>query len=711
MDNFKKKIFFSIVIVLLINYTMLIFIGCQKQDQLLIDGNTNYVSNRPPLIATPYIQLPIGAVKPKGWLYEQLRLAAEGMTGHLDEIYPIVGPRNAWRGGDGDCWERGPYWLDGLVPIAYILGDQVLIEKARLWIELTLKSQQPNGYFGPEEVAEPQKPEPDLQKGDRGDWWPRMVMLKALQSYYEATSDRRVLELMTNYFRYQFETLPEKTLDHWTHWGADRGGENLASIYWLYNRTGDAFLLDLANLVFEQTVDWTSIFLTGRLTIPQQKVYKWIKGLQYVIPAVTTSDLLRGELGKQLVRYHSHVVNVAMAFKQPAVYYQQARDIKYLDAVVKGLADITQYHGQVQGMFSGDELLHGTDPTKGIELCAVVEFMFSLETLMKITGRVEYADRLERVAYNALPAQIKVDHTGRQYYQQSNQIRCSVINKTQFINDHGNDLCFGPLTGYVCCTTNMHQGWPKYVQNMWFATADNGLAALQYAPSEVNARVANGVSVHFIVQTEYPFNEQITFRFSSSEPVKFPLHLRIPGWCKQSEVMINGKIWDSPKGGQIIKIARKWRDGDVVELILPMTINTSRWHESSIAVEQGPLIYALKIEEEWRKIGGKGRYVTWEVHPRTPWNYGLIVKEDEPMSSFSTVVDEVPDQPWDINAAPIKLIAHGKKILHWQECNGMAGPLPNSSIPIVSKEPVEKLVLVPYGCTKLRISEFPVISP
>ncbi|MCK4894915.1 MAG: glycoside hydrolase family 127 protein, partial [Calditrichia bacterium] len=351
--------------------------------------NLNYVSNRPPLSESPYIQLPLGAVQPQGWVLEQLQLSAEGMTGHLDEIWRDVGPDNGWLGGDGDAWERGPYWLDGLLPLAYILKDEALIAKANKWVEAVLTSQREDGYFGP--IPDTTKTFDDTRWGRRQawqekakmDWWPHMVMLKVLQQYYEATGDERVIDFMLKYFKYQQANLPSKPLNHWSHWAKTRGGENLASVYWLYNRTGEHFLLDLGAMIFEQTRDWTDRFTSG---FPES----W------------------------------HGVNTGMGIKQPVVWYQYSKDEKYLKAVKQGIHDLMKFHGQVEGLWSGDELLHGTDPTYGTELCTVVEYMFSLETLIQITGDPEYMDILERVAYNALPAQVKADFTGRQYYQMPN---------------------------------------------------------------------------------------------------------------------------------------------------------------------------------------------------------------------------------------------------------------------------------------------------
>ena len=140
---------------------------------------TNYVQNRYPLAPKPYLELPLGAIKPKGWLLHQLQTMKTGMAGQLDELYPaVLGKRNGWLGGDGDVWERGPYWLDGLVPLAYILDDAELKAKAQPWIEWSLNNQMADGYFGPIPPEKEPAPEPGLQRDRARDWWPKMVMLK-----------------------------------------------------------------------------------------------------------------------------------------------------------------------------------------------------------------------------------------------------------------------------------------------------------------------------------------------------------------------------------------------------------------------------------------------------------------------------------------------------------------------------------------------------
>lgn len=640
--------------------------------------NSHYITNQAPLIAQPYTALPLGAIKPQGMLLKMLELQRDGLTGHLDSIYSIVcGSNNGWLGGTGDGWERGPYWLDGLVPLAYILDDETLKAKAQEWIEWSIKNQSQDGYFGPRPLPEGYKRIPGTQQGNREDWWPKMVMLKVLQQYYTATEDERVIDLMFNYFKYQLKMLPNFPLGHWTFWGNRRGGDNLAVIYWLYNITGEKFLLDLAEIIHEQTYDWTDVY-SGNV----------IRRLN-PLPGL-------------------HCVNVAQGLKEPIVYYQQHPEQKYLDAVKAGLISLKESHGFVNGMYGGDELLHGNDPTQGSELCSATEMMFCFETNLPITGDIYYADYLEKIAYNVLPTQHNDDFTRKQYFQQANQVLITDETRNFFNDDHGR-LVYGTTTGYPCCLANMHQGWPKFVQNLWYATSDNGLAALVYGASKVTAIVAGGEEVTINEKTDYPFKDKIEFSFETPRKINFPFHLRIPEWCKKPQLVINGEKETINAENNILIINREWSSGDVVELILPMEFRYSYWHENSLGIERGPLVYALKVEEEWREVSKDGYDDTfWEVYPKSPWNYALLKNDIENGELQTEFKDNISENPWNLQNAPVSVKVKAQRLPMWGVENGSAGKLPVRSQNFSINTPEEEVTLIPYGCSTLRISQFPV---
>jgi len=640
--------------------------------------NSHYVTNQEPLIVQPYTALPLGAIKPEGMLLKMLELQRDGLTGHLDDIYEVVcGPNNGWLGGTGDGWERGPYWLDGLVPLAYILDDESLKSKVQEWIEWSIKNQREDGYFGPQPLPEGYERIPGTQQGNREDWWPKMVMLKVLQQYYTATEDERVIDLMLNYFKYQLKMLPDFPLGHWSFWGNRRGGDNLAVVYWLYNITGEKFLLDLAEIIHEQTFDWTDVY-SGNL----------IRRLN-PLPGL-------------------HCVNVAQGLKAPVVYYQQHPEQKYLEAVKDGLIALKESHGFVNGMYGGDEPLHGNDPTQGSELCSAVEMMFSFETILPVTGDIYYADYLEKIAYNVLPTQHNDDFTRKQYFQQANQVLITDETRNFFNDNHGR-LVYGTTTGYPCCLANMHQGWPKFVQNLWYATAGNGLAALVYGSSVVTAKVADGKEVTITEETDYPFSGNIGFKFEVKNKIRFPFHLRIPEWCKKAEILVNGSpVYITPKRN-IVVMDREWSNGDEVKLQIGMDFQFSNWSENSLGIERGPLVYALKVEEEWREVT-KEEYddTYWEVYPKSPWNYALLRNDIENGKLQIEIKENISNNPWNIHDAPINVKVNAQRLPMWKLENGSAGKIPVRPQNFKIGTPEEEVELIPYGCSTLRISQFPV---
>ncbi len=650
--------------------------------------NDHYVTNQRPLVAQKYTALPLGAIKPKGILLKNLELQRDGLTGKLDSVYSIVcGDNNGWLGGTGDGWERGPYWIDGLVPLAYILDDAELKAKAQKWIDWSIDNQMANGYFGPRPLPKGYKKIKGTQQGQRDDWWPKMVMLKAIQQYYTATEDVRALDLMTRYFQYMYEELPNRPLNHvdFAYWAERRGGDNLQVVYWLYNITGDKFLLKLGEMIQSQTYDWATTF---------------------------TDNSFRQM--NPLPRFHC--VNVAQGVKAPAIYYQQSGDEFYLNAVKEGLEALKSTHGFVTGMYGGDELLHGNNPTQGSELCTATELMFSLESVLPISGDIYYADYLEKVAYNVLPTQYTDDFMAKQYYQQTNQVLVTDHGRN-FFHDLNARLVYGTTSGYPCCLTNMHQGWPKFVQNLWYATPDNGLAALVYGESVVTAKVAKGTEVSMEMTTKYPFDETIEVSYLTNEVVKFPLHLRIPAWCMQPKMTVNGEQVEVAAHNGIVVLDRIWSKDDKVTLQFPMEVRLSNWFENSIGVERGPLVYALKVGEAWietqrsrayeRADGAGYEDPFWEVHSTTPWNYALK-KEIKPADFKFVELKEVGDMPWNLIGAPVALKVKAKRIAEWTLESYSAGLMKIPSRPQrYPHAPETEITLIPYGCTTLRIAQFP----
>ena len=633
------------------------------------DHHALYIANREPLAPSPLLKLPIGAITPKGWLRRQLELERDGITGHLPELSPFCRfEGNAWgdRQGRGlNSWESLPYWLKGYGDLGYVLKDEVIIRQTRRWIEAMLASQEPDGWFGPREFK--------TGEGGWADLWPHMLALNVLQSYYESSGDDRVLKCLSRYFRWQLNYPEDKFII--SYWARMRRGDNLESVYWLYNRTGEAWLLDLAKKIHRCGADWAA-------GIPD-----W------------------------------HGVNLAQGFREPGVYCVQPGQGKLLAAAERNYQTLMSTYGQFPGGgFAADEFCRPgyVDPRQGCETCSWVEFMHSFEMLTKISGNPLWADRCEEIAFNSLPASQTPDQKGIHYLTAANVVELDRRNKAPYIQDSGAMFQYSPGNEFGCCQRNVSQGWPYYAEELWLATADKGLCASLYAASEVTAKVGDGAVATVAEATDYPFGDTVELKLAMARSVRFPLYLRIPRWCRTPAIQVDGQ--DAAVAAEplsFVRIEREWSPGDTVSLRLPMTIDVRRWtkNQNAVSVNYGPLWFSLAIGERWSRFGGTDKWPGWEVFPTTPWNYGFVLDEKAAANSFelNRGAGPLPRQPFTLEAAPIQLKAKARRISHWTlNSRNLIGALQPS--PVRSDEPIETITLIPMGAARLRVTAFPTIG-
>lgn len=622
--------------------------------------------------------LPIGAIRPAGWLARQLRIQADGLTGHLDLFWPDVA-QSQWFGGAAEGWERAPYWLDGAIPLAWILEDAPLKARITRYVDHVVTHQRSDGWYAPYPADAATK---------RYDLWAILLANKALAQYHEATGDPRVLDAVVRSLRALAGGLDRTPL---YEWGRFRWYEGLVSAFYAYERTREPWLLDLARKLRAQGVDFEALYRTEDIAVPTPRrgLWKWTK----------------------------HIVNTAMATKAAALSWRLDQRPSDRAFATRMLEILDRHHGQVTGVFSGDECLAGRSPLQGTELCSVVELLYSLEHLFSVFGEASFGDRLERVAFNALPATFAPDMWSHQYDQQVNQAQCTVNPDHLFTTNGPDSNIYGLEPNFGCCTANMHQGWPKLVAHLWMKTKDEGLVAAAWAPSRV-AFDSHGVPVALTVDTDYPFRETLAITVRPERPVRFPLVLRVPEWAEGATVSLAGGAAQPMRAGSLHRLEREWAGETTLAVRFPMRPRVTTRYNEAVAVERGPLVYSLAIGEAWTRIheGEPHRELPhgdFEVRPTTPWNYGLVLDPARPEASLRFEERPVGERPFSPEGAGMSAVAQARRLPRWALAHGWAGEVSRAdpewahAAPRAPDGPVEEVRLTPYGCTNIRITEFP----
>lgn len=624
-----------------------------------------YVGNRAPLQGSPFLKLPPGAVSPRGWLRRQLELDASGLSGQMAEVSDYLRYEgNGWVDPNSNSgWEEMPYWLRGYGDLGYVLNDPKMIAQSRKWIDGILSNQKADGYFGPDKLRTAENGMPDL--------WPHMLVLDALHSFYDHSGDPRVIPFMQRYYKWQ-STLPDNAYKN--GWGALRWADNMAVLYWLYNKTGDQSLLDLSKRIHANSVNWVDNLPNG------------------------------------------HNVNLAQGIREPGEFWMQSGDPAHLNAVEQDYERIMSQFGQMPGgVFAGDENTRKGigDPRQGFETCGIVEYLHTHEMMTRISGNPVWADRAEELAFNSLPAALTPDHKGIHYITSANLVEINRSGTKGQFDNRFPMLNFEPgIHNYRCCPHNYGMGWPYYAEESWLATSDKGVAASLYAASDVSVKVGDGTPVKWSETTEYPFGDTINFRLSSPKPVKFPFYLRIPRWTQNAAISVNGqavKVAATPLS--YIVLDRVWKSGDVVSLRLPMQVSLRKWgsNKNSVSVDYGPLSFAYNPGEKWQLDGGNDRWPEFAVKPMGAWNFGLPANVKA--SDFQVVrkVGPVSDQPFTPGSAPITLQTKARLVPGWTtDSQNIVRPLQAS--PARSTQPLQTVELLPMGASRLRISSFPTVS-
>ena len=592
-------------------------------------------------------------IKPEGWLKRQLEIQAEGLSGNLDKVWRDVRD-SAWIGGDAEGWERVPYWLDGFVPLAYLLENEDMIARAKKYVDAILSYQKPSGWICP--CAEEEIPTYDT--------WAVQLISKVLVVYYECSGDERIPDALLKVMKNYYELLSSGAIKLF-NWGKSRWFEAFVAIRFLKDRYNEPWLSELAVILKEQGADYASM-----TELWKRPINKWT--------------------------YDTHIVNLAMMLKYEAI----SADIlgeEYTDVAERLVTVLKEYNGTPVGLFTGDECLSGLSPIQGTELCAVAEQMYSYEWLYAHTGERKWAERLELLAFNALPATISDDMWAHQYDQMSNQIACMRLPGKAIFRTNGSEShLFGLEPNFGCCTANFNQAWPKLALSA-FMRGEGEIISAVPIPSSVKTEEAT-----VTLKTNYPFDNKFEYEVRAKKNIR--LRVAVPSFAEDLTVC---DAKESRRDELIFDIAAGENKTITIEFkTSPRLID--RPH-SLKSVTCGSLVFSLPIsyEKKMREYEAKGierkfPYCDYEYLPTSEWSYGLsspfFEKEERCIS----------DIPFSSQNPPVVLKASVKKIAWGYEdgFDSICAKVPESRTPLSADESVE---LYPYGCAKLRMTELPLI--
>ncbi|OBZ73690.1 hypothetical protein A0H81_05963 [Grifola frondosa] len=626
-----------------------------------------------------FLSLPLGSIKPAGWLHDQLLVQTNGLAGHERDFYDYVA-QSDWIGGDSyysSLEEAGSYWFNGMVPNGVLVDDPTIQAQTQQFLDYVLDHQDSTGWLGPEVNTT----KPRYLWGRYPFFFGAIQMVEANPSL----TDRVVSAL------YKFVALANTMLhdgEGLEDWTKTRWEDFVITLQWLYDfhpNGQEDILIDTMKMLKWTGDPWEDVF--KQEYFPQEAV----ENLQNPFPVLTW-----------------HGVNMAEGLKALPATYRFTHNQSDLDAASLGWDLLFEYHGRPSGIYAADEYLAGLEAARGTELCLVVETMFSGSYLYQVIGDPKFADRVERITYNALPATLTGNMWSRQYLQQQNQIAAKNMTPDPFPTDGPYSNVFGLEPNYPCCTVNHPQGWPKFVSNAFVTTADQkSLVQVYLGPFSTNTTLASGNKVTVNVDTLYPFSDTLTATITAQKA--FTHFVRIPSWVSNATISINGGSPRavSPSNGLQAVSAKAGTTKFVLNL--PSNITIESRPQGSVAVHRGPLHYAFDISRSQKVLAQNAeetQAVDLEFDATEAWQYAI----DPSTLKFNSAVptgDKLPSPIFDSGLPPFTITATACPV-NWTIAGDTFAAAPPTSPACVG--PTTDITLWPFGATKLRIGEFPTFE-
>lgn len=606
-------------------------------------------------------------IVPQGWIKRQLEIQLAGLSGHLQNFWPDI-KNSAWFGGTAEGWERAPYWLDGMIPLVYLLDKKEFIRQIDDYMDYILEHQQEDGWLGPKN-SNTQNPEAK----ESYDIWAQFLILKILSEYYELKKNPRIIEAVERGLKKIDESI------NWTplfDWGQARWFEALIPIIWLYEKTEDQWLLSLAVKLQAQGFSWDVFFRDWPMTEATPKG-GW--------------------------NFMSHVVNNAMATKAYALVYRLKGNPAEKATMENMISLLDKHHGTAVGTITGDECLAGKSPLRGTELCSAVELMYSYEHILKIFGEAKFADKIEKIAFNALPAYFTNDMWCHQYNQQVNQIAAVEDPRMPWGTNEADANIYGLEPHFGCCTSNYHQGFPKFVANSWLKTVNNDIVSALFISSTLNTSIENK-AISIELNTNYPFENCLNYQINNQEQIKFNLWIRIPDWCDHCNIQINNDSLQISESGTFYPVLIE--NSCIINIEFITTIKFTTRQNNAISIEYGALVFAYPLTPEINYIHQDKPYREFphcDIEMRSTDNCYIALNKELGAKIFRQPVS--PELPYNPLQPPITIEVNGAEYKQRTINEVVMTEHPLSPLNNISAD--KRITLVPFGLTRLRVGEFP----
>lgn len=627
---------------------------------LLIGGSTASAQTNKSVLQ----DIGIEGMKAEGWMKEVLTTQRNGLTGHI-QVAGAPFDKEGW--GDAtqkkmDRWEdfeQTGYWADGALRCGYLIDDPELTRRVKEWVDFQIDHPKEDGFIGPE----------------LHNLWPHVVFFRVIMAEYSRNPSPRIIKALSNHYKNaaRSQTLIKTGGPEWDF--NERTMLHIEMLCWLYQQTNDAFFIEKAE-------DTYKAFCSRKSPFTMQAF------LSDEVPIV-------------------HSVSSFETLKIPVILYINTGKKEYLDAAIHGIQKVYKYHGLADGIPSGNEAHDGNMPNEVHETCCVSDAQWALGYFLQATGEVQWADLMEKICFNAAFSVVWKDFKSLQYYSSPNQV-IARSNSSFCMYVGGQDrMAYRIAHGPACCNGNMNRMIPLFCSRQWMKKGDNGIVAAMYAPSSFTTKLKGSKNeITIQEETNYPFEETIRFRMKMKRSTPFSFWLRIPQWCKGASITVNGQAADIVcKAGTFVEVQRKFSDGDIIELKLPMKAKSVSMPYDGVAFERGPLVFSLNVKAqeeitETREHDGI-KFQSRILTPLSEWNYAPVDAEN-----IEVVNSNDYSNLWNPETTPVRLKVKAVTVTNWQLYRDNFTPY----MPSVIRKGEEKVIeLVPVGTTVLRMTVFPNI--